>query len=329
MFAESIRAVLALCALAWIGASCGGTGEERGAGPGERAGARIVLITHGQSSDPFWSVVSNGAHAAARQLGANVEYQAPLRFDMVEMSQLIDAARVSRPDGIIVSIPDADALGAAIRAATGSGIPVLSINSGDDVSRALGALAHIGQPEYQAGEGAGERLAASGVTHALCVNHEVGNLALDRRCDGMRDALARAGSRARVLAVDLADPDDAEQRIAGALAADPSINGILTLGPAAIDPALAALETSARAARVQFGTFDLTPRALDALRDGELAFAIDQQPYLQGWLAVALLVNYLETRTIAGGGRVIATGPTFVTREDVDAIAALVQRGIR
>ncbi len=290
---------------------------------------RIVVVTHGQSSDPFWSVVANGARAGATRMDARVEYQAPLRFDMVEMSELIDAARVSRPDGMVVSIPDADALRAAILAVTSAGIPVVSINSGDEASRALGALAHIGQPEYDAGRGAGERLAADGVTHALCVNHEVGNLALDRRCDGLRDALVAAGARAGVLAVDLADPDDAEQRVAGALAADPSVDGMLTLGPAAIDPALAALRASGRAAAVRFATFDLTPRATEALRAGDLAFAIDQQPWLQGWLGVVLLVNWLETRTLPGGGHVIATGPAIVTGEDVDAIEALVQRGIR
>ncbi len=299
------------------------------AAAGGRAGVRIVFVTHGQSADPFWSVVSNGARAAAKDLGVRVEYQAPAHFDMVEMSHIIEAAVASKPSGLVVSIPDADALGPAVRAAVSTGIPVISINSGDDASHALGALAHVGQTEYEAGFGAGERMAGGGVKHALCINHEVGNAALDRRCAGFHDALARAGATMRVLAVDLADPADTQQRVAGALAADATLDGLLTLGPAAADPTLAALEQSGHADRVAYATFDLTPRVLEAVRDGRVRFAIDQQQYLQGYLPVVLLVNYLETGTMPGGGRVIATGPGFVTRDNAAAVIDLAARGIR
>ena len=295
----------------------------------ERAGMRIVFVTHGQSSDPFWSVVSNGARDAARDLGVKVEYQAPIRFDMVEMSHLIEAATASRPSGLVVSIPDARALACPILAAIAAGIPVISINSGDDAYRALGILAHIGQTEYEAGAGAGERLATDGIRRALCINHEIGNIALDRRCAGFRDALLAGGGEVRVLAVDLADPEDTEQRVAGALAADTTIDGILTLGPNAADPTLAALERSGRSAAIAYATFDLTPRVLEAVRDGRMRFAIDQQQYLQGYLPVVLLVKYIETGTMPGGGRVIATGPGFVTRDDAAAVIDLSTRGMR
>lgn len=290
---------------------------------------RIIVVTHGQSADPFWSVVSNGARDAGREMGVRVEVHAPPRFDMVEMSNLIEAAVASRPAGLVVSIPDGDALGPAIRAAVAAGIPVISINSGDDVYRDLGVLAHIGQPEYDAGRGAGERLTAGGVRNALCVNHEVGNMALDRRCAGFAEGLATAGGRSRVLAVDLADPDDAQQRIAAALVADPTLDGLLTLGPGAAAPALAALDQAGRAADVAYATFDLTPQVLEAVRDGGIRFAIDQQQYLQGYLPVVLLVKYLETGTLPGGGRVIPTGPGFVTRENAAAVIDFATRGIR
>jgi simple sugar transport system substrate-binding protein len=273
--------------------------------------------------------VANGANAAARELGVRVEYQAPLRFDMVEMSQLIEAATASRPAALIVSIPDGNALGDAIRGAVSAGIPVVSINSGDEVWRGLGVLAHIGQTEYEAGFGAGERLGAEGVAHALCVNHEVGNVAQDRRCAGFADGLATNGGSMRVLAVNLADPEDTQQRVAGALAGDTTIDGLLTLGPAATEPTLAAISASGRADRLAYATFDLTPRVLEAVRDGRMRFAIDQQQYLQGYLPVVLLVKYLETRTMPGGGRVIATGPGFVTRANAAAVIDLAARGIR
>jgi simple sugar transport system substrate-binding protein len=258
-----------------------------------------------------------------------VSYQAPTSFDMVRMSSLIDAAVAARPAGLIVSVPDADALAASIRAATEAGIPAISINSGDDAWQRLGLLAHIGQTEFEAGQGGGERLAQAGARRVLCVNHEVGNAALDVRCDGLAAALTAAGGTVHVIAVDLADPDDAQQRIAGALAADPAIDGMLTLGPAGAGPALAALRETGGSGRVRFAAFDLAPEVLAAVRDGNILFAIDQQPYLQGYLAVVLLTKYLETAAMPGGGQVIRTGPGFVTAEDAARVIELTERGIR
>jgi simple sugar transport system substrate-binding protein len=308
------------CGADRTGSAAAGTGRDT---------LRIVFVTHGQSADAFWSVVSNGARDAAADLGVDVQYQAPARFDMVEMSNLIRATTAAQPHGLVVSIPDAAALAGAIRAATSAGIPVVSINSGADVYGDLGVLAHIGQTEYEAGRAGGERLAESGVRRALCINHEVGNSAQDLRCRGLADALARNGGRADVLGVNLADPDDAQQRIAGALRADSGIDGMLALGPGGADPALAALRATGRAGAVAFGTFDLTPRVLEAVRDGDMLFAIDQQQYLQGYLPVIMLVKYLETRALPGGGEVIRTGPGFVTRDDAAAVIELTARGIR
>ncbi len=288
-----------------------------------------MVVTHGQSSDPFWSIVSNGAHDAGEELGVRVEYQAPPSFDMWRMAMLIDAAVASRPDGLIVSVPDPDALAGAIRAAISRGIPVISINSGDAAWRDLGVLAHIGQTEYEAGFGGGERLAAAGARRVLCVHHEVGNAALDLRCNGLRDAVAAAGGTVRILAVDLADPEDARQRIGRALAADSTLDGLLALGPNGATPALAALRETGAAGRVAFGTFDLDPDVLEAVRDGEALFAIDQQPYLQGWLGVALLAKYLDTGAIPGGGQIVRTGPGFVTRENAASVIEAAERGVR
>ena len=106
---------------------------------------------------------------------------------MVAMAQLIDAAVASEPDGLVVSIPDAEALGDSIKAAVDAGIPVISMNSGSDVAEELGVLNHVGQTEYEAGLGGGQRMGEAGVKNALCVNQEVGNVALDERCQGFTD----------------------------------------------------------------------------------------------------------------------------------------------
>lgn len=322
------RHLLLLLALGCL-AGCGRAPATTGGQAAGRDRVRIVFVTHGQSSDPFWSVVANGANDAARDLGVQLQYQAPPSFDMIEQSNLIRSTTAARPHGLVVSIPDPDALGPAISAARQAGIPVISINSGADVYRQLGVLAHVGQTEYEAGFAGGERLAAAGVRRALCINHEVGNSAQDLRCRGLADALVQGGGEVSVLAVDLADPDDAQQRIASALRADAAIDGMLALGPAGADPALAALRAAGRAGRVSFGTFDLTPRVLQALSGGELLFAIDQQQYLQGYLPVVLLVKYIETGTMPGGGDIIRTGPGFVTRENAGQVLQLTRRGIR
>jgi simple sugar transport system substrate-binding protein len=287
------------------------------------------MVTHGQTSDPFWSVVANGAADAGRELGIRLEYQAPTSFDMVRMSQLIDAAVASRPSALAVSIPDPGAMARSIKAAVTAGIPALSLNAGDEAWERLGLLGHIGQTEYEAGRAAGERLAAHGAKRVICVNHEVGNTSLDTRCQGLSNGLAKRGAAMLVLGVSLADPEDATQRIKSALGRDPTVDGILTLGPGGAAPALVALRETGRLGRIAVGTFDLTPEVLAAVRDGPLLFAIDQQPYLQGYLAVVLLAKYLETRAIPGGGQIIRTGPSFVTKETAADVIALARRGIR
>ncbi len=289
---------------------------------------RIIVVSHGQASDPFWSVVQNGAAAAGEAMGVTVEYQAPGTFDMVAMSQLIDAAVASSPDGLVVSIPDAAALGPSIEAAVAAGIPVISMNSGSDVAADLGVWNHVGQTEYEAGLGGGQRMAEAGVTQALCVNQEVGNVALDLRCQGFTDGLAESGGTVEVLAVDLADPTGAQQSVSAALTANTDINGILTLGPTGAAPTLAALTESGQLGTIQLATFDLSPEVLQAIVDGDMLFAIDQQQYLQGYLPVVLLTLYATNlNTVAN--EVIMTGPGFVTQENAERVIELSEAGTR
>ena len=247
---------------------------------------------------------------------------------MVAMSQLIDAAVASSPDGLVVSIPDSDALGDSIRAAVAAGIPVVSMNSGSDVAAELGILNHVGQTEYEAGYGGGQRMAAAGATRALCVNQEVGNVALDLRCQGFTDAMAEAGASVEILAVDLADPVDAQQRISAGLIANPDIDSILTLGPTGAGPAMEALSEMEMTGDILLATFDLGPEVLEAVRDGDMLFAIDQQQYLQGYLPIVLLtLNSENLNTVANN--VIMTGPGFVTQDTAAQVIALSAAGTR
>jgi simple sugar transport system substrate-binding protein len=291
----------------------------------QKVDVRIAVVTHGQASDTFWSVVKNGVDRAAKDVGASVTYNAPPTFDMVAMSRLIDAEVAKRPDGLVISIPDSNALSRSIKTAVEAGIPVISINSGGDVYKSLGVLLHVGQTEYEAGVGGGEKMAAAGVKNALCINHEVGNAGLDLRCKGFLDALAKAGGAGKVLAVNAADPTDAQQKVTAASA---GIDGILTLGPPSSRAALAALKQSGSLGKIKLGTFDLTPDVLASIRDGELEFAIDQQQYLQGYLPIILLTQYKLYSVLPAGG-ILPTGPGFVTKATAARVIDLSKQGIR
>ena len=317
-----------IAAVALFGAACGDDDDDEDAEA--KRDISIVVVAHGQASDPFWSVVKNGVDAAAKDMGVSVSYQAPSTFDMVAMSQLIDAAVATNPDAMVISIPDADALARAIKGIIDAGIPLISINSGSDVFAELGALTHVGQTEYEAGFGGGRRMAAAGVRSALCVNQEIGNVALDLRCQGFEDALAAAGGKVEVLAVNLADPTDAQQRIENAIGRIDDLDGVLTLGPTGAAPALKAFDELGLFGKVQLATFDLSPEVLEAVVDGRMLFAIDQQQFLQGYLPIVFLVKFLETAgSFPGGGGVILTGPGFVTAENAAAVIDLSREGIR
>ena len=288
---------------------------------------RFVVVSHGQASDPFWSVAANGVDAAATDMGVSVEYQSPGTFDMVEMSQIIDAAVASQPDGLVVTIPDADALGDSIRAAVAAGIPVISMNSGSDAFADLGVLVHVGQTEYEAGLIAGQQFAAEGVGSAICINQEVGNTALDDRCQGFEDGL---GVEVDVIPVDLADPTGTQETVAGALQANP-VEGILTLGPTGAMPTLAALTDGGQLGTIKFATFDMSPEVLEAIGNGDMLFAIDQAQYLQGYLPIVLLTQFKETGALPLGSvqRVILTGPQIVTAETSADVIAFSEQGLR
>ena len=288
---------------------------------------RFVVVSHGQASDPFWSVAANGVDAAAKDMGVSVEYQAPGTFDMVEMSAIIDAAVASQPDGLVVTIPDADALADSIKAAVAAGIPVISMNSGSDDFADLGVLVHVGQTEYEAGLIAGQEFAAAGVGSAICINQEVGNTALDDRCQGFEDGL---GVEVDVIPVDLADPTGTQETVAGALQANP-VDGILTLGPTGAMPTLAALTDNGMLGTVKFATFDMSPEVLEAIGNGDMLFAIDQAQYLQGYLPIVLLTQFKETGAVPLGSvtRVILTGPQIVKADTAADVIAFSEQGLR
>lgn len=288
---------------------------------------RIVFVTHGQAADPFWSVVQNGARQAAEEVGVKVEYQSPDSFDMVAMAQLIDATVASRPDALVVTLVDPDALRRPVQKAMEAGIPVVSINAGHETAQELGLLTHVGQTEYEAGYQGGERMAAIGVEKALCVNHTIGNVALDQRCEGFADAMEEAGATTELVSAEVGDPTESQQRMQASLS-DPEVDGLMTLGPSTVPSALRALRETDRRDQITMATFDLSPEILQGIEEGTIRFAIDQQQYLQGYLPVILLTLHLRNRS-AFPDDVMRTGPAFVTEDNVDELQNLTERGLR
>ncbi len=296
----------------------------------KRSDIKIEVVTHGQAIDGFWGVVRNGVKAGATDMGVTVNYNAPAaESDMPGMSALIDAAVAKKPSGLVVSIPNPDALSPAIKKAIDAGIPVVSMNSGSDVFRELGIKAHVGQTEFQAGLGAGERFKAAGVKNAVCFNQEVGNQALTLRCNGFFQGMGLAEGTGQVLTGKISDPADMQAKMSAAFQSDPTIDGLLTLGPSVAGPALAAVAASGKP--IHLATFDLNADVLTAIKDGKMDFAIDQQQFLQGYLPIVILTNYAETRNLptGDGTGLIMTGPGFVTKADAADVIALAAKGLR
>jgi simple sugar transport system substrate-binding protein len=291
-----------------------------GSGGAGKYGYNIEVITHGAVGDSFWDVVKKGAEQAGKDEGDHVTYESD--GDPQKQSQLIDAAVTKKVDGIVVSMANPAALKASIEKAVAAGIPVITINSGQDESAAYGAIAHVGQDETIAGEGAGEKMKAAGVTNALCVIQEAGNVGLEQRCQGFKSGL---GGTVTNLQVNNADPTGAQAIIKAKLAQDKSINGVLTLGPvigAAAIPAVAGTG-------VKLATFDLNADVTKAIAAGTVLFAVDQQQYVQGYLPVVMLTLYKSNLNTIGGGHPVLTGPGFVTKDNAAQVLKLAAAGTR
>lgn len=290
----------------------------------------FAVVTHGTSGDSFWDLVKTGAEDAGAAENVEIDYQADPEAG--GQAQLVDAATSGQVDGLIVSLPDPDALQESIARAEAAGIPVVTINAGEERSAEFGALTHVGQSAASVGEGAGARLREAGVTKLLCVIHEGGNVGLEHRCQGAALGLGGGSSGGtddvmRTMRVNAGNIAVAETTIASELRTDPEIDGVLTLSPAVADAAAAAIEAAGSAATL--ATFDLNADVLQDIRDGRILFAVDQQQYLQGYLPVVFLALYARNGSVVGDGQPVPTGPRYVTVENVDSVEDLASNGTR
>ncbi|MFD6826579.1 sugar ABC transporter substrate-binding protein [Streptomyces sp. NPDC060085] len=305
------------------GCQSSGTGDSSSEKP--RNKVKIIAVTHGQAADPYWSVVKRGVDEAARDLGVSVSYQSPQTFDIAEMQKLLDAAIAQKPDGIVVSLPDVDALAPGVKKAVASGIPVVSIDAGEDEAPKLGVMTHVGASQFDSGKQAGERLARMGVKKIACINHEQGNSSLDVRCEGLRAGLKGSGGSVTNVAINGKDPTDSQQRMT-AIFKSGSYDAAVALGSLGVEPMLAAAKASDFKGKL--ASFDLSPEILQAVDDGKMTFAIDAQQYLMGYLPVMLLAQHAEYG-LTPSEPLTPTGPAFVTKENAAKIIQLAKEGVR
>ncbi|MDE2792585.1 MAG: sugar ABC transporter substrate-binding protein [Paracoccaceae bacterium] len=276
---------------------------------------RYVMVTHTQGTDPFWPVVEKGAKDAAAALGVELEYNFAPSGDMADMAKLIEAATATNPDGLIVSLPDAAALGNAIRAAADAGIPLITINSGLESSAEVGALMHVGQPESLAGLKAGERAKAEGATNPVCLNQEAFNTALVDRCNGYFNGMGVSDGNMLDVSNDVAQ---IKTRTAAALQADATIDAVLAVGPHVCEAAADAVDEVG--ADVHLSCFDLTPGVINLIKEGKVQYSIDQQQRLQGYMPVVVLHLYNSNAGMLPGAN-IPSGPGFVDAGNAAAVA--------
>jgi simple sugar transport system substrate-binding protein len=286
------------------------------------SGFRIDVITHGAPGDSFWDVVKSGAVQAGKDEGLDLHYQSDP--DVGKQATLIDNAVAAGTDGLVVSMANPDGLKKSIQAAVSAGVPVVTINSGIDQWKQYGAITHVGQSETLAGQAAGQKLTDDGLKNVLCVIQEAGNVGLEQRCAGAKSKFSGTLTNLQVDNTDLAG---SESTIESKLQADPTIDGILTLGGDMSGQAVKAV--AATGANVTVGTFDVNADVVQNVIDGKIQFAIDQQPYAQGYLGVtAVYLKNLDGLDI-GGGQPVYTGPAFITKDNATSVLKFAQQGTR
>ncbi|MFF3458998.1 sugar ABC transporter substrate-binding protein [Streptomyces sp. NPDC002730] len=328
---RTAAALLAACALVVVAGCSSSGGKEakdspsKGGGGGEPATTgrlKIAMVTHSGEGDTFWDIVQSGAKVAARK--DNVEFLYAANKEGKEQAQLVQTYIDQKVDGIVVTLAKPEAVKEVVKKAVAASIPVVTINSGAEFSKDVGALSHIGQDESVAGEAVGEELNKRGKKKAICVIHEQGNVSLEARCAGVKKTFKGTVENLNVEGTNMpASTSSIEAKLQSAK----DIDAVVTLGAPFAAASVKAKEGAGSSAEVN--TFDLNAEVVKQLKAKQIGFAVDQQPYLQGYLAIDELWLNKTNGNVIGGGRPILTGPALVTEKDVPALEKLTADGTR
>ena len=313
----SVVATSAVAALALAACSSSGGKQTTDSGGGAAGGVdtpemTVAFITHAAPGDTFWDQVRAGAEAAAKKDNVKLEYTADPEGS--QQANLVQQAVDKKVDGIAVTLAKPEAMKANVEKATGAGIPVVALNAGMDTWKEMGVLSFFGQDDSLAGEAAGERLTQEKAGKTLCVNHEQGHVGLEARCAGM----AKTFGKTEKLYVKGTDTANVQSTITAKLQQDKEITHVVTLGAPFALIALKSVEEASSKAKV--ATFDLNDEALQKIKDGEVLWAVDQQPYVQGYQAVDALWLRVNEGASIGGGQPSYTGPAFIDDSNVDIL---------
>ncbi|MEN2422792.1 sugar ABC transporter substrate-binding protein [Streptomyces rimosus] len=326
-----LPAALAAVAALALAAGCSGSGGkgaedkpsgEAGVRPVDTPRMTIGMVSHAGEGDTFWDIVRNGAEQAARK--DNVKFLYANDKEGGKQAELVQSYLDQKVDGLIVTLAKPQALAAVVRKAVAQGVPVITINSGGQFSARYGALTHIGQDETVAGRAVGEELNRRGRKKALCVVHEQGNVSLEDRCAGVR---ATFSGRVENLNVDGTNAPASQSSVQARLQSDRDVDAVVTLG--APMAAIAGKARDEAGSKARIGTFDLNPSVVGLLKKKDIDFAVDQQPYLQGYESVDLLWLHKANGNVLGGGKPVLTGPAVVTGKDVPKLEEYTGRGTR
>jgi len=281
------------------------------------------MVTHSDEGS-FWSVVKKGAQAAAKAEGVKLIWS-PSNNDPQKEAQLIDAAVSQKVDGLAVSVPNADAIKGSLAKAKAAGIPIITLNSGVDDYKALGAITHVGQTEEIAGKAAGAKLKAAGAKKVLCVIHEQNNIGLTQRCQGVKEGFG--GNVTNIQVKGTADIATTQTEIKSKLQADKSFDAVIALNPDIAAATVTAVKGANSKAKI--ATFDLSPDVIKDIKNGTVLFAVDQQQYLQGYLPIVFLKLFKDNANTVGGGQPVLTGPGFVDKSNAATVEKLAGQGTR
>ena len=310
-------------------APAGGT-----AGSGE--GVKIFVVG-GKSDDPFWSRVKRGADDAAKVVkaqGGSVTWLAPKNYDNLgpDAAKLIDTAISQGADGVVGPDWVPEAQDASFEKVVGSNAPVVIFNAGGiDAAQNVGAINYVGSEEATAGKAGGEFFGESGQKNVLCVNTLPGAANTEARCQGIADGIQGSGGKSSQLPLPsskFGDPTAVSQAIKAALLKDNSIDGLVTISAPDANAAAQSIKQGNLGDKVKLGTFDLDPTQLARIKGGEQLFAIDQQPYMQGYLAVSMLNAYIQWG-IDLPQKPLLTGPAIISADNVDAVMSGAEAGVR
>jgi simple sugar transport system substrate-binding protein len=282
----------------------------------------IAMITHAQPGDTFWDIIRKGANAAAKKDDVKLVYLASP--DANKEAQLIQNVTQQHVDGIALTLAFPDAEAANVKAAQKAGIPIVGFNAGVDQWKDQGLLGYAGQDETVAGEAVGDRLNKEGAKNVVCLDQQQGAVQLEARCDGIAKTFK---GKSQVLYVTGYDMPTVKARMQAKLQEDSTIDYIVTLGAPFAPTVIDAVKAAGSKAKV--GTFDMSPQAIKLIQGGELQWAVDQQPYVEGYEAVDMLWLYLTNGDTVGGGQPVLTGPFFVTKDNAAAVAKFAKAGTR